>query len=101
MRFVLVAALLFSVACDDHDHGPEPFDTYQDCFDEHATEEALPVQEAIVICCLEHPINGVTEVCGATAATCETYLATNLDAASATQADVTAACTDYETQKGM
>lgn len=106
MRFAIAICLSFAafafVACDDHDHDePEPFDTFQDCFDDHHTEEALPTQQAIVICCLEHPIAGVTEVCGDNAASCMTYLATNLSTSSATSAEVTAACTDYETQKNQ
>ncbi|HEY5952349.1 MAG TPA: hypothetical protein VIV40_42920 [Kofleriaceae bacterium] len=99
MRLVFTA-LLFCVACG-HDHGAEAFGTYQECFDDHTMAESLPIQEAIVICCLEHPINGVTQVCGATAADCAAYLATNLSSTSATQADITAACTDYVAQKGM
>ena len=101
MRFVF-AALLFCAACHDHDHGAEPFDTYQECFDDHhGGAENLPVKEAIVVCCLEHPIAGHTEVCGATTADCMTYLSTNLSSSSATQTDVSAACMDYVTQKGM
>ena len=92
--------ILFTAACD-HDHDEEGFDTFQACFDDHHTEESLPTQQAIVICCLEHPIAGVTEVCGANAASCMTYLGTNLSTSSATSAEITAACTDYETQKGM
>ncbi len=104
MRFAIAICLSLAAvaACDDHDHDkPEPFDTYQQCFDEHHTEESLPTQQAIVICCLEHPIAGVTEVCGASAASCMTYLATNLSTSSATSTEITAACTDYETQKDM
>jgi hypothetical protein len=100
MRLAFAAVLFCFAAC--HDHGEEPFDTYQACFDDHhGGAENLPVQEAIVVCCLEHPIAGHTEVCGATAADCMTYLTQNLSSTSATPADVTAACADYETQKGM
>lgn len=100
MRYFLFASLLLS-ACGDDGGDSESFDTFQDCFDDHHVEESLPTKEAIVICCLDHPIAGVTEVCGATAATCETYLGTNLDTASATSTEVTEACTDYEMQKDM
>jgi len=99
MRFIIIASLLLS-ACGD-DGGEEAYPTYQECFDDHVEEEMLTTQKAIVVCCLEHPIAGVTEVCGATATTCQTYLATNLDTASATSAEVMAACTDYEMQKDM
>ncbi len=103
MRFIL-SMVLFSLpvfACGDDGGGEEAYPTFQECFDDHHDVESLPVGESIVICCLEHPIAGVTEVCGATATTCETYLAANLDTASATSTEVTAACADYVMQKGM
>lgn len=98
MRFVFVAMLVLS-ACHDHEH--EGYATFQACFDEHTTVETLPVPQAIVICCLEHPINGVATVCGADANSCKAYLSTNLASMSATTAQVDAACADYVTQKGM
>lgn len=97
MRFVL-ATVLFCVACHSHDH--EGFATFQACFDEHTMVEALPFQQAVVVCCLDHPIDGVSEACGATAADCVTYLGANLTS-TATQADIQAACDEYITQKGM
>jgi hypothetical protein len=97
MRTVLVA-LLFCCACHDHDH--QGFATFQACFDEHTMAESLPFQDAVIVCCLDHPIDGVKDVCGATAADCVTYLGANLTS-TATQAEITAACTEYETQKGM
>ena len=96
-----IIALSLLAACDDHDHGAEAFDTFQLCFDEHATAESLPHDQAITICCLEHPIGGVTQVCGTSAAACEAYLGTNLAATSATPAEVTAGCADYITQRGQ
>jgi len=104
MRTLSIVSILFLstlAACDDHDHGAEPYATFQACFDEHATAEALPHAQAITICCLEHPIGGVTEVCGTTAAACEAYLGTNLTSGSATPAEVTAGCADYVTQRGQ
>jgi hypothetical protein len=104
MRFAIAISLTFAAftfAACGHDHEEEGFDTFQACFDDHHTEEALPTAQAIVICCLDHPIGGVSEVCGATAASCTTYVTANLTAASATSAEVTTACTDYETQKGQ
>ncbi len=98
MRFTIALVLFLSACSHDHDEG---FDTFQDCFDDHHGAESLPVGESIVICCLDHPIAGVSEVCGATATTCEAYIGANLDTASATSTEVTAACADYEMQKGM
>jgi hypothetical protein len=103
MRLVLTAILFSTLAfACGHDDGEEAFDTYQACFDDHTSGgEMLPVKEAIVVCCLEHPIAGHTEVCGATTADCMTYLSTNLSATSATATEVSEACMDYVTQKGM
>lgn len=98
MRFAF-AAFLFLAACHSHDH--DGYATFQACFDEHTTVESLPVPQAIVICCLDHPVNGVSEVCGADANSCKTYLSTNLASTSATTAQVDAACADYATQKDM
>lgn len=97
MRFIF-AALLFTAACHGHDH--DGYSTFQACFDEHTMVESLPFQQAVVVCCLDHPINGVSEACGATAADCVTYLGANLTS-TATQTEVMAACTEYVTQKGM
>lgn len=97
---VLASYLLAAAACDGHSHDPEGYATFQACFDEHHTTEALPVEESIVICCLEHPIAGVVPACGADASTCSTYLGTNLNASSATPAEVTAACAEYVIQMG-
>jgi hypothetical protein len=96
---VLFALSLFT-ACHGHDH--DAYATYQACFDEHTMAESLPVQEAIVICCLDHPIAGMgSPVCGDTTASCATYLGANLTPTSATQTDITAACQDYVTQKNL
>ena len=86
------------VACS-HDHTHDEYPTLQACFDEHTVAENLPIQKAIVICCLDHPIAGNSEVCGADKVSCEAYVRVNLPAVAAT--DVTAACADYETQKDL
>jgi hypothetical protein len=97
MRF-LFAALLFWAGC--HDHDQDDYASYQACFDDHTMEESLPFQQAVVVCCLDHSFNGMSEVCGATAAECVTYLGGNLTS-TATQTEVMGACTEYITQKGM
>ena len=98
MRFFF-AAILFVTACHDHDHGS--YATFQACFDEHTNVESLSVPNSIVVCCLDHPIDGVSPACGADANSCKAYLATNLSSTSATTAEVDTACADYVTQKGM
>ena len=97
MRFVL-AAVLFCVACHGYDH--DDYSTFQACFDEHTMVESLPFQQAVVVCCLDHPIDGNAEPCGATAPECVTFLGANLTS-TATQTEVDAACSEYITQKGM
>ena len=76
----------------------EPFDTLAACYDEHHNVEALTAQQAIVVCCLDHPIAGVHPSCGDTQAACATHVTTELGAA-ITDPDVQAACTTYIDQK--
>ena len=98
----LVLSFPIGLAACDHDHGAEPFDTLQACFDDHtaAGGEALPVQKAITVCCIEHPIAGKLPSCGTTAVECGTIVRAGLSTATTT-ADITAACADYATQLGM
>jgi len=105
-RFVVLATLCcLSLAveggCGSNPPDAEPYDTYQDCFDDHHVTESLSVHDSIVVCCLDHPIAGVKPACGATAPDCETYLGTNLATTSATPAEVTMSCADYITEMGM
>lgn len=91
--------LLGTVGCKDDPI--EAYATYQECFDEHTMEESLLVPEAIVICCLEHPINGISPACGDTKADCINYLTSNLAQTSASTTQVSDACADYIVQKAM
>ena len=101
----LFALPLTVAACGGDDGGTvdaDPYDTYFDCFDDHHNAESLPVEQAIVVCCIDHPIGtptGVANVvCGDTQAACETYVGAQLDTSEATNAEVTAACADYITK---
>jgi len=97
---VLVSAPLW-VGCKDDATGNEPFDTYQLCFDDHTEVEMLMVKEAIVVCCLEHPIGGVMPVCKATVSECINFLTANLKQTSANTVEVMEACADYIDQLEM
>lgn len=97
MRTALAVLLFCVAACHDHEHSD--FDTIQGCYDEHHNNEMLGVQQSIVVCCLDHPIGGDSEPCGATAADCVTFLTANLTGPTA--AEVQTSCTEYVTQKGM
>lgn len=93
----LFALPLVLAACSsDDDADAEPFDTLQDCFDDHHLEENLTVTEAITVCCLDHPIDGVKPSCGTTAAQCEDIVDAELDTTSATADEIADACADYD-----
>jgi len=98
MRFACTLVLFLFAACHDHDH--DGYATFQACFDEHVNDEALPFNEAVVVCCTDHPIDGVADACGATAPECVAYLTTNL-MSNATTTELEAACDEYVIQKGM
>jgi hypothetical protein len=116
IRTALIAAAIVApfalVACGGDDApDADPFDTFGACYDEHHNTESFDIQKAIVICCLDHPIGGQAAgvVCGSDAASCVTYVSTQVGSAGsggsgttdATSADISAACSDYQTQKGM
>jgi hypothetical protein len=97
----LVLSLSFPLvlaACGDSKVDADPFDTLQACFDEHHNMESLPVQQAIVVCCLDHPIAGVHPSCKDTQADCVSHVRAALTATTL-DADITAACMTYISQK--
>jgi hypothetical protein len=98
--FALLACAPVSFGCKD-DADNEAYPTYQECFDDHTESEMLPVKEAIVVCCLEHPIDGVKPVCKTTAPDCINYLTDNLKQTSASTVEVAEACDDYIAQMAM
>jgi hypothetical protein len=99
---IIVCLLLFLASACSHDDEHNPYDTYQDCFDDHIEGEGFPVQQSIVICCLDHPIGSMANpVCGNSTANCATYLGANLSQASATSGDISAGCQEYVNQKNM
>lgn len=93
--FVCALFALALVACDD-DH--EGYQTLQACYDDHHNNENLTVQEAIIVCCLDHPIVGVNPSCKDTQPDCVVHVDAELDG-SVTAPDIQAACTEYINQK--
>jgi hypothetical protein len=85
-------------ACGDSEKDADPFDTLQECFDEHHNMESLTVQQAIVVCCLDHPIAGVHPSCKDSQTDCVTHVRAELTATTL-DADIAAACTTYLGQK--
>jgi hypothetical protein len=95
---LLALPLVLTACSSDSPPDADPFDTLADCYDEHHNVESLTVQQAIVVCCLDHPIAGVHPSCLDTQAACATHVTTELGTA-VTDADVQAACTTYIDQK--
>ena len=97
VRALVAISLAFPLvlaACGGGDEDADPFDTLQACYDEHHNMESLSVHDAIVVCCLDHPIAGVHPSCEATQAACVTHVDAELDP-SVSLGDIQAACTDY------
>jgi hypothetical protein len=88
---LISVSLTVVVACG---HGHDGYATLQDCFDEHTIVEALPIRESIVVCCLDHSIDGVSPSCGDTEADCVDHVDAELDS-SISLSEIEAACTDY------
>ena len=89
---VLIFVSLTMVAACGHDH--DGYATLQDCYDEHTMVEALPIRESIIVCCLDHPIDGEAPSCGDTEADCVDHVDAELDP-SISLGEIEAACTDY------
>lgn len=100
--FASFLASLALTACSDDKTGADadPFDTLQACYDEHhGGDEHLPIQEAIVTCCLDHPIAGMAApTCLDNKEACVTHVRAGLDA-SILSTDIDAACTTYIAEK--
>jgi hypothetical protein len=95
---ILSTAFLFA-ACGGDDSDSEPYDTFKACFDDHHNVESLPADQAITVCCIEHPIGGaaMNTVCGADSAACTTYVTAQLGQG-ATAAEIMTGCTTYQSQ---
>jgi hypothetical protein len=98
MRFIFLATIFLLAACHDHEH--DAYGTFQECYDDHHNVESLPADQAIVVCCVDHPLGGAAKntACGADSAACVTYVTANLTSTSATSAEIMAGCTTYQTQ---
>lgn len=96
----LTVVLALGACSDDNKADADPFDTLQACYDEHHSgDEHLPIQQAIVTCCLDHPIaNMMAPTCLDTQADCVTHVRDALDP-SILGADIDAACMTYITEK--
>ena len=105
MRFTTLA-LAGLAACGNNAPVQESYATLDACYMDHTDPagEGLTPAHAITVCCFEHPIGTppvANKVCGDTAAACNTYVTAQLSAEGIAAADITAACTDYISQRGM
>lgn len=88
-------ALTLVLAASCGEDPPESFPTYQACFDSRTMEAAQLVPDAIVMCCLDHPIGGVTSACGLTTPDCINYLTNELNQTSASTVEKMDSCAAY------
>ncbi|MBA3456284.1 MAG: hypothetical protein H0T42_24500 [Deltaproteobacteria bacterium] len=100
MRARLFALMVILVSACGEDP-PESFPTYQECFDSRTMDAAQLVPDAIVQCCLDHPIDGMTSACGTTTPDCINYLTVNLNQTSASQVEKMDACAAYVRARDM
>jgi hypothetical protein len=92
---MILLALLVGACGEDP---PKSYDNYQACFDDQTEKGMLPVMEAIVACCLEHPIDGARPVCLSAVPECINYLTNNLNQVSASPTEVRTSCEEYVTK---
>jgi len=98
MRRILLALLLVAGCKEDAE---ESFETLQDCFIDHVEEEALPVIEAVVVCCLDHPIMGEAPSCGDTEADCINHLTNEIEQTDISIGEIMDSCAEYIEQKDL
>jgi hypothetical protein len=92
-RFTLAFALLVGCGSDQTTSYPD----FQSCFDDvEDKDDSLTNVDAILACCLDHPINGESPACQDTAPACINFLTDNLAQTSASTVDVMDACQQYE-----
>src|SRR4051812_37854417 len=90
----LLIAVVVGIGCKS-ESGADPFPTYQECFDKVHDVDMKMVEDTIVECCLEHPIDKVKPVCKDTLADCINFLTANLKQTSASTVEVREACQTY------
>jgi hypothetical protein len=89
---VSLTSLFVLAACGGDEE--EAFATLQDCYDDHRGEEGFSIHDSIVVCCLDHPIDGVHPSCLNTQTDCVSHVDAELDP-TVSISEIQAACTDY------
>lgn len=96
LRAIVFAVVSLALGCGDDGHEPTAYSNFQLCFDAHQDDEALSPVDAILSCCVEHPVTDLRPACGATAPDCINYLTANLSQTSASTVETQEACAAYE-----
>jgi hypothetical protein len=93
MRHILFTLLLVSACKSDP---VKSYDDFQACFDDQTLNDpALIAVDKILLCCLDHPIGGVTPACKTTKAECINFLTDNLKQTDASVVDLMDGCQMY------
>jgi hypothetical protein len=91
-----MALVLLAGACKDDPS--KSYETFQLCFEDQTEKEGLLVVDAIVACCIDHPIAGESPACGADEPACINFLTDNLDQTDAGIPERMQACQLYGDQ---
>lgn len=98
LKALLASSLLFAACGGDGDE-EESYANFADCYVDHTVEESLPADEAIAVCCLDHPIAGEANVvCGESATECTDFVdaeVSETDDPALTLEDIEAGCDIY------
>ena len=90
----LTLAMVLVVGCSGDTVKSYP--DYQTCFEDlQDKDDTLSNIDAIVDCCLDHPIGGESPACGDTTPDCINFLTNNLAQTSASQSDLNMGCQQY------
>ncbi len=98
---VALPVALATTACGEDGPDTSNFTTFQLCFDTHFEDEMLMPFDAIVDCCIHHPIGGMKNACGADKPECINYITANLDQTDASTIEVMTACESYGNMRMM
>ncbi len=100
LLIAVVVVVGIDIGCKS-ESGADPFPTYQECFDKLHDIDMKLVEDTIVECCLEHPIDKVKPVCKDTVPDCINFLTANLKQTSASTVEVMEACQTYIDEREM
>ncbi len=104
LNSLVAASFVIAISACGGEEGEEAFATFADCYVDHAVDEGLAPDEAIAVCCLDHPIGSagdVNVVCGESALECVDFVdaeVSETDDPELTLEEIEAGCDIYETE---